>query len=259
LAETQRLQAEQGMPRALAALREALGLGSGVTIDVPPGLWTEPKVRPVHDDIVVLALSRRGEVVQAGIFVDVTCLEVEAQGTCCMIKRMDTFAASADIHSQVVPQGISNTEYRPGAIHPEMPVSLAGSRAERMRRAQDFNIRASAVLDTVRNLITLEAEDAYLRWEQAAKQVSEARDAADNADKLAEDLTKDFTARLKVKIEDVINSRVLAAQARAQYNEFLYKEILALADLERVTAGGFSAGLVELTNPAILTAPEKSK
>ena len=47
-----------------------------------------------------------------------------------------------------------------------------------------------------------------------------------------------------------MSARVLAAQARSQYNEFLYRQILALADLERVTAGGFCPGLVEGVAPA---------
>jgi hypothetical protein len=39
---------------------------------------------------------------------------------------------------------------------------------------------------------------------------------------------------------------VLTAQARGQYNEALYNKILALAELERVTAGAFNARLAEL-------------
>ena len=36
---------------------------------------------------------------------------------------------------------------------------------------------------------------------------------------------------------------VLASQARSEYNEALFRQIIALADLERATAGGFMAGL----------------
>ena len=46
-----------------------------------------------------------------------------------------------------------------------------------------------------------------------------------------------------------MTARVLAAQSRAQYNEYLYHKILALADLERITAGGFCARLVEVPLP----------
>ena len=61
---------------------------------------------------------------------------------------------------------------------------------------------------------------------------------------LVVDLDSDYRSNpTKAKLEGLVNARVLASQARAQYNEFLYREILALADLERVTAGGFCAGL----------------
>ncbi|TMQ34817.1 MAG: TolC family protein [Planctomycetota bacterium] len=106
-------------------------------------------------------------------------------------------------------------------------------------------LRAQAVAETTTNLITLEAQTAFLRWQEASSQIREAREAADTGDKMAEDISKDFTAGLKVKIDDVINGRVLASQARSQYNEYLYRQILALADLERITAGAFSARLVD--------------
>jgi outer membrane protein TolC len=249
LAESQRIQAEQGAERALGALREAIGVGCGVMLDVVPGLWTEPLQRLCREDIVALALGHRGELVQASVFVDVTCLEVEAQGTCCMPKRMDTFAASVDIHALAVAQEINGNEYRPGAIPPEMPVSLAGARPERMRRAQDLNCRARAALDVIRGLIVLDAEDAFLRWEQASRQVAELSQAVSASDKLADDLASDFNSGLS-KMDEVTNSRVLAAQTRGQYNEALHKEFLALADLERATGGAFSAGLAEMFNPA---------
>jgi len=89
--------------------------------------------------------------------------------------------------------------------------------------------------------------------------VPAAREAAETGDKLAEDLTKDFTSGAKVKVEEVVNARVLAAQARSQYHEFLYKEILALADLERITAGAFCAGFVEPAVPRVQPPPGEGK
>jgi hypothetical protein len=64
---------------------------------------------------------------------------------------------------------------------------------------------------------------------------------------------------LKVKVEDVVTSRVLASQARSEYNEFLFKQIIALADLERATAGGFNAGLVESFGGPIKSVPDTNK
>jgi outer membrane protein TolC len=248
LAETRRIQATQGVKRALAALKEAVGLGPDACLDVPPGRLPQPELRLCRDDLVAWALARRSGLVQARILAELTGLEVEAQGATAF-KRIETFAAGADLHARQVPAGVRDGEYRPGAVPPEMPALLAGPRAERVKHAQALHARAQAVAEGTRNLITLEAEDAFLRWEEASQQVPPAREAADTGDRLANDLSRDFTAGLKVRVEDVVSARVLASQARAQYNEFLYHQILALVDPERITAGAFCAGLVESTAP----------
>ena len=257
LAETRRIQASQGVKRALYGLKEAIGLGHETKLDVPGDRLPQVEVQPSLDDVVAQALARRGELVRAGVFVDVTCLEVEAQEANSLHKRVETFAAGSDMHAVRVPQGDQDTEYRPGDIPPEMPTLLVGSRSDRARRAESFNIRAQAVAETTTNLITLEALTAFLRWQEASSQIREAREAADTGDKMADDISKDFTAGLKVKIDDVINGRVLASQTRSQYNEYLYRQILALADLERITAGAFSARLVDAA--ASQATPAKAK
>ena len=81
--------------------------------------------------------------------------------------------------------------------------------------------------------------------------IPKANHATMTGKQLADGLAKDFTAGLKVKVEEVINAHVLASQAQSQYNEFLYDEILALVDLERITAGAFCAGL---TTPVLAPA-----
>ena len=50
-----------------------------------------------------------------------------------------------------------------------------------------------------------------------------------------------------IKEEDLLQNDVLAGQAQAGYNEALFNQILALANLERITAGGFNSGLVPET------------
>jgi hypothetical protein len=245
LAETKRLQASEGVKRALSALKEAIGLGPNTCVEVPDGRLPEATARPCREDVVAQAIARRGDLVRAVVFADVTCLEVEAQATAAHKRKMETFAAGSDIHAVPVPLGTHNGDYKPGALPPEMPDLLVGSRSDRVKRAQSLHARARAVVDVTRNLITLEADDAYLRWEEASLQAAEARVAAETGEQLANDISNDYRSGLKVKVEDVINSHVLASQARSQYNEALYRQILALADLERITAGGFCAGLVE--------------
>src|SRR5262249_16336886 len=132
---------------------------------------------------------------------------------------------------------------------------LAGTRPERMQRARTLSGRAETVVETTRNLIALEAEDAFLRWEEAETAARQAKEAADAADKLANDLSKDFAARQEARVAQVLNTAVPASQAPSQYYDFLPRQILALADLERVTAGGFCAGLVEVPVPPTPAGP----
>ncbi len=205
LAEAKRLQASHGVKRAEAALKEAIGLGPQGCFEVAPGRLPEVDVRPCLADVANAALSRRAELVRAGVFADVTCLEAEAQSTN-IHRKMETFAAGSDIHAVVVPQGVQNSEFRPGALPPEMPTLLVGNRPDRVQRARDFHARALAVSEMARNLVTLEAEDAFFRWEEASVQIPEAKVAADTGDKLAEGLSKDFAAGAKVKVEEVVSA-----------------------------------------------------
>jgi outer membrane protein TolC len=243
LAENRRAEAERGIQRALAALREAIGLEPGCCLQVPEEALPQPQFTLCLGDLVALALSRRGELVQAANSAQVTALEVCAQSKSCK-PTMRTFASVVDIHARNIPQGISNTDYRPGAVGLEMPTTLVGSRSARMERARDLNGRADAVVEKARNLITLETEDAFYKWEESAKKVPTTKEAAGKALSLVDDIEKDFRGDVGVKVEDVLNDQVLWAQSQGQYNEALYQQVLALAALERITAGGFSAGLV---------------
>jgi outer membrane protein TolC len=242
LAQTKQADATQGVERALAGLREAIGLDPCYPLKVAAEPLPAPNLTLNRDEVVALALARRGELVQVTDFAEITCLEVKAQGTR-RRPQMKTFASGAGIHARPVPQGISNSEYRPGAIGPEMPVSMAGSRDLRMERARDLYARAQAVVDKTRNLIALEAEDTYLKWKEASAKVAATREASEKGAKLAEDTRRDFGAEQKVKAEDVLTNEVLASQAQAQYNEARYQLILALAALQRITAVGVNAGL----------------
>ena len=99
--------------------------------------------------------------------------------------------------------------------------------------------RATAVVEKTRNLIALEAEDVYLRWQEALRQVTQSRETTEAAARLAKNTREDFRGDQRVKIEDVLTNEVLASQARSTYNEARFHLAIALAALERVTAGGF--------------------
>src|SRR5207249_4939604 len=143
---------------ATAALREAMGLAPGCPLQIPEAEIPYPTFTIQREQIVDLALARRGEMVQASTVAEVVNLEICAQAaTHLLVTR--TFASGVDIHARAIPQGISNGEYRPGALGLEMPVEFAGSRSYRIERARNLSARTAAVVDKTRNLIALEAED----------------------------------------------------------------------------------------------------
>jgi outer membrane protein len=237
LYELRHIQATIGLERAKAALREAMGMDPCVCLwlvaaDLPP--LTEV---PCRDELLSLAWSLRGEMVQASTAARVSELEVCAQEAAQGFE-VKTFAAVADIHARPIPQGIANREYRPGAIGLDMPVFLAGHKQDRVARARDLSARAQAVVEKTRNLIALELDDSYLKWREAS---SKLRALAGTMAK-ASNVLKTTESRFEigsVNGEDIIRAKTLASQVQAEYNDALFSQALALAALERITAGGY--------------------
>jgi outer membrane protein TolC len=233
------IEASTGIERATAALRESMGIGCDVPLplvleEFPPAGGTLDRER-----VIALALARRGEIVQASGIAQVAELEVCAQNTGCLLPFKFTFAAGSDIHSRAIPEGANNGTYRPAAVGPEMPVLMVGRKGDRVARAQDYSSRADAVLEKTRNLIALETDDAYRKWQAAAAQVKTMRDSAPKSAKLTELISSRFDNG-KVSGEDYLRARTLEEQSQSQLNEALFQHALALAALERVTAGGFT-------------------
>jgi outer membrane protein TolC len=209
----------------------------------------EPEIIPEKCDIVNLALGRRGELVQVLLASQVFRLEIDAQGRHFLRPTQRTFAAASDIHAQSVPPGIRNGEYRPGAIGPEMPVMLAGKRDTRMRLAEAYSDRADAVVTKTRELISLEAEDGYLKWLEAHEKVGSSRGAATTARRLARQTREDANQGARIKEGEILSTDILSGQATAAYYEAAFQQVLALAGLERITAGGFNACLSDAPKP----------
>ncbi len=134
-------EARQGKSRALAALREAMGVGPDFVFTLPQRDLPCPRVNPQGAELVALALARRGELIQANALVEVICLEIDAQATSCK-PTMRTFASGSDIHAKLIPSGdVGGLGYHPAMVGPEMPPSLTGSRAARMEQARDYHQR----------------------------------------------------------------------------------------------------------------------
>ncbi len=245
-AQARRAEAVTGIDRATAALREAMGVGPEVCFQVAEDpLFAQPpalNAPPCLGDLVQLALARRGEVAQAATAVDVFHLEVDAQAKNCLLPTARTFASGGDIHARGVPPHIEDgTLYRPGALAPEMPPVLVGSKCFRVERAQDLAQRAGSMADKTRNLVALDVEEAYHRLREAQEKLK-VHNGAQDAIELEKQVAEDFRADA-AKVDEVAFNQVVASRAKADYNEAVFQYLLSLVALERATAGGFASGL----------------
>ena len=194
--------------------------------------------------IVQLALSRRGEIIQAATAEQVFCLEVDAQGRI-FLSPARTFASGGDIHATPLGVGQFDPAYRPGPLAPEMSVTLTGSRHSREDQAGAYHQRAEALTEKTRNLIGLEAANAYLTWKQYDISAPKMEKAAQGLEDYSNDLSKNKFNPNKVGypgIDDLLNTGLRTTLVRVDANLAKFRLLTALANLERLTGGGFDAG-----------------
>ena len=234
-------EATQGQKRALAALREAMGVGPDFPIEMPGRDLPCPRVEPKLSELVALAVARRPVLVQANTLVEITCLEIDAQATT-RRPNLRTFTSGSDIHAKGFPFGTAGgTDYRPTPIGPEMPTMLAGSREARMQQARDYHERAQASAVKVRNLIELEVEDLYRRWLDRSQRAAYLEVAFRESLIFSEKIKLAFNPTMPAypNVDEIINAGLVTTRLQLEWKEAHYQSLLALAALERATAGGF--------------------
>lgn len=241
LLEAKKLQATAlvGEKKALAGLREVMGVDERTfPFRVKDAALPVMKqnVPLAKERVVELALERRPELVLAAAGVDAFRLEVYAQGRVPFKRVVPTLASGADIHAKEIPAPSRGTEYRPGAIIPEMPTQLVGSKYDRVCRAMAFAQRAEAVYEKARNLVVAEAEGTFYDFDLAAKKLALAKQQFDLSKDIQE-LARAAQATTKQK-DQLLQAEVIAAKAQSDYLTAVHEYLLALAALERVTAGG---------------------
>jgi hypothetical protein len=238
-AKARQAEVEAGLGLALAALREVMGLAPEDCFALREEPLPDPAVVVCREEIVSLAVTRRGEYLQATEAAEVVGLEVSAQAKTLLPATVRTFASRADIHAELALRGLQHFNYRPSLLVPEMPVMLSGSRADRLETAQQLVGRAQAVADKTRGLVALDAENAYWKWYEASKQAEAYREAV----RAGKELMKTDRNIVEQIVENFLIKGLLEIQAQSALNEALFNKLEALADLERVTAGGFRAHL----------------
>lgn len=273
-------QVVNGKEKALAALREAMGLSHDYPLEVAPldlasiavykvqvqakddkgnPIVDKKDKKPVMVDeyrafhsfdkntLIASAIANRGELVQAQTGAQVADLEVKAQYRKLFGLQNKTFAAAGDVHAKAVPQSVYNNEYRPGAFAPEWPTLLVGRRDDRVARAAALSDRSAAVVDKAVSLVSLDVEAQFFKWQEAITEIRELSAIQELARGLPDRIWKlnpgDFTSRA------VIDANITAITVRTQLNDALHMHALGLAGLERATAGAFRVPCAPLPAP----------
>jgi hypothetical protein len=236
-AQARLIQAEEGELRGRELLREAMGLDPMCRVDVVDEVLPEIKPPPILlDTVKAHAITRRGEVQLTQIGVDVTRLEACAQWARKFNLMSYTYANATDIHARPIPAGERYPDYKPAALGPDMPDRLIGKADTRAALAQQYAAKNAEVARHTQSLIAVEAGNAWGRWVEATRKVAVLREAADSGRAMV--ARRRAAAGGAMTKEEIITSEVFSTRAFASLNDAMYEQIVALADLERITAGG---------------------
>jgi hypothetical protein len=234
--------AQAGEKQAYAALREVMAVQDEafrfrVKDKELPGM--AQKVPLTKEKVVEMALCRRPELALAAAGADAFRLEVYAQGKVPGRRAVPTLGSGTDIHDKLLPSGSRDPEreYRPEPIPPSIPPQVVGSKTDRVARVMAFSQRADAVYEKVRNLMILEAENTFYLYEKAAKRVEVSKEAFETAQRARTSVRDQFDNQ-KAPKDQLLMLYAQAAEAQSEYVEAVFQYLLALAALERVTAGG---------------------
>jgi outer membrane protein TolC len=241
LASGRQAEATVGVDRALSSLREAVGVDGCWLLPLDRGGLLAPAATPDCKTVVGLALSRRPEITQASVIAEVTDLEVCAQAARRLSLTVWTYAAGSDLHANPLPTPVFGPNYRPGAVGPEMPVTINGKRSDRVGQAQIYQGRAYNVLEKTQGLIRLETEQAFLRWKEATARVARFQQGVVKAQAAFPDNAP--PPQRPEPLTTYLDTARLLTDLRVELNRARYDQLLALVALERATAGGFCAGL----------------
>ncbi len=237
-------KARSGEERAYAGLRMLMAVQDGsfpfrvMDKELPV---MKQQILLTQEQVVKEALCNRPELALLAAGADAFRLEVFAQGKVPFTRAVPTLASGADIHSSILPSGNRDPlqDYRPEPIAPEMPPQVVGSRAVRVERAMAFSRRADFAFEDTRNLLIFEAEYTFQVFELCRKNVEEGKrkfevgkDLMDQTREAVDKDPKDYPREM------IVQGYVQAMEAQSDYVESVFQYLLALAALERVTAGG---------------------
>ena len=166
--------------RPSARCREAIGVGCDVPLPLKHARLLDVKGILDKRQLIDLALANRPDLLAASINVQVSDLEVKAQGSRNSL-TVRTFASGADLHSVPLPAGRYDQEYRPAVVGPgRCRPFLAGKKCDRVAHLRATLAKPGRLGQPTRRgrSSILEVEQIFLRHEEAAAKAASLDQAA---------------------------------------------------------------------------------
>jgi outer membrane protein TolC len=254
LAESQVVRGRQGVELAYAALHAAMGVEPEVPLQIADDRMDFQPLALALPTLLQRAYSQRPELAKADLGVRNAALEqkLAAAQFCPDVALFGSFSSVNDDRSYLNPN--HPVEWAAG-IAVRYPLLTGGRRFAERRKADHQYLQAVEVVRSVRQLIGLEVEQAFLENREMAERLAlaEKAEAAAKAtvksyeDQYAEDRipSKD----LPRYFENLETAQLLLSAARLSYHEHLFAYNLTLAKILLVTASDEIQTLVAVEKP----------
>jgi outer membrane protein TolC len=241
LAENQRVEVQRAVDLAYAALRQAMGLDRLTPLELAEERLEFRKVSIELDDILEAALSRRPEVVKAGIGVRNAILQ-EKLADAQFHPDVALFASLSTINGRRTFPNPGDPEIWSVGVSAEVPLYVGGRRLAERRHAKHQLQQANEVLQLVRDLVTLDVQQVHLEYQEMSERLPSAAASVRHAEAALKVYHDQYAANLIAEkdmpkhFENLTTGRLLLSLAEARYNQQLYAYNLALAKIRLVTA-----------------------
>jgi outer membrane protein TolC len=241
LAESQKVEFERGKAEARAALETAMGLPPRYPLELSQARLDEDSVQLELNELLAKAWAQRPEMIQAELGVRNADLERKLAGAN-FSPDVGFFASLTTVNdNRAFPNPTNPHEFAVG-VQASLPLFEGGRRLAQRRQAGNRQEQAREVLTSVRNLVGLEVQRAYLEYQEMSGRLPLGREAMDEADGAIRSYEAQWTAGAVAKkdrstyFENRLVTRLLLTQAQVGYYQYLYGYNLALAKIRLVTA-----------------------
>lgn len=242
LAEGELVRIENALELSHAALRRAMGVDRDADFQVAVPRLTFQQRHIELPNVLDEAMTRRPELAQTQLAVRIADLERKLAKAEYVpdVGLFGRFSAVVDDRDFANPNEQQEEQWAVG-VSVGVPLFTGGRRSAQMRQAEFQQAKARQSYRLLRELITLEVQQAYLQYLEASQKLRKAEQAKENAEKTLDGYQNQFLGDqineedMPDYFEDLTQARLLRTRAAAEYYQTVHRYNLSLAQLQLVS------------------------